>query len=193
MRTCSKCGKSKPSGDFYGVRTDCKSCVLEYKRNRYRLRKLSGRCVDCGEAAIPEEIHCEMCKADANRQTREYRHEKVSKGLCVECGKMAQGWRCDECSARHNRQKQRREAKLRKDVIQRYGGKCHCCEETEYRFLTIDHIDGGGTEHRKKVGQGYKFYLWLRNHSYPEGFQILCWNCNCARYYNGGVCPHQVA
>ncbi len=27
----------------------------------------------------------------------------------------------------------------------------------------------------------------------PEGFQVLCWNCNLGKYYNGGVCPHRGA
>jgi hypothetical protein len=22
------------------------------------------------------------------------------------------------------------------------------------------------------------------------GFQVLCWNCNCGRAFNNGICPH---
>lgn len=32
---------------------------------------------------------------------------------------------------------------------------------------------------------------WLARHKYPEGFQLLCWNCNCGRAINGGICPHE--
>jgi hypothetical protein len=60
----------------------------------------------------------------------------------------------------------------------------------EERFLTIDHINGGGSQHRKKIGHGH-FYLWLYNHGYPDGYQVLCMNCNFGRYMNYGVCPHK--
>ena len=33
-------------------------------------------------------------------------------------------------------------------------------------------------------------YGWLRRNSYPEGFQVLCHNCNLGKKINGGVCPH---
>jgi hypothetical protein len=36
---------------------------------------------------------------------------------------------------------------------------------------------------------------WRRcgqKHGYPEGFQVLCMNCNWGRYRNGGVCPHEL-
>ncbi len=56
-------------------------------------------------------------------------------------------------------------------------------------FLTIDHIDGSGAEHRKKLT--VSITKWLAKHNYPEGFQILCWNCNQGKFYNGGVCPHK--
>lgn len=41
------------------------------------------------------------------------------------------------------------------------------------------------------AGTGYDFYRWLRKHSYPKGnFRLLCFNCNCGRELNGGICPH---
>lgn len=79
-------------------------------------------------------------------------------------------------------------ARKRQEVLDYYGNLCSCCGETEPMFLTIDHINGGGGKHAKKVG-----YLasWLVRNGFPEGFQILCMNCNHARYRNGGVCPHK--
>ena len=32
-------------------------------------------------------------------------------------------------------------------------------------------------------------YRWLKNHNYPEGFQVLCYNCNLPKGVYG-VCPH---
>jgi hypothetical protein len=88
--------------------------------------------------------------------------------------------------------------KLQIITLKHYGGdppKCICCGETILKFLTIDHINGGGTTHRKQIFRdkrgGWEFYRWLINNSFPEGFQILCFNCNCGRARNDGICPHK--
>ena len=83
----------------------------------------------------------------------------------------------------------RRKRKL--SVIQHYGGKCKCCGEKEPVFLVIDHIDGGGTKHKKLIkAKGGGFYDWLKRNNFPEGFQVLCQNCNWAKRM--GVCPHKI-
>lgn len=80
--------------------------------------------------------------------------------------------------------------KVRNLVIIGYGGKCSCCGETEIKFLSIDHIDGGGKEHRKETsGHVYEDLLKRR---FPKGYQILCHNCNLAKGFYGR-CPHQDA
>ena len=50
----------------------------------------------------------------------------------------------------------------------------------------IDHINGKGTEHRKKIG--FNIYPWLVKNNFPEGFQTLC--CNCSKGHLG-YCPHE--
>jgi len=67
--------------------------------------------------------------------------------------------------------------------------QCACCDESEYRFLTIDHIDGRKKWNHKHMN-GLKFYLWLIKNNYPNGFQILCMNCNWGKRFLT-VCPHQ--
>jgi hypothetical protein len=65
---------------------------------------------------------------------------------------------------------------------------------TETLFLTIDHINNDGAQHRRPSGRrmkGEKLTRWLILNNFPEGFQILCWNCNCGKSRNGGICPHQ--
>lgn len=81
---------------------------------------------------------------------------------------------------------------LRLEVIFHYSAgtsKCSCCGENKLEFLSIDHISGGGTSHRESVGYGSRFYLWLRKNKYPEGYRVLCHNCNMSlgQY---GYCPH---
>jgi len=31
---------------------------------------------------------------------------------------------------------------------------------------------------------------WLKKNNWPEGFQVLCYNCNSAKRVDG-ICPHQ--
>jgi hypothetical protein len=83
----------------------------------------------------------------------------------------------------------RKEAKRK--VLEGYGGKCACCGEKHFCFLTIDHKKGDGATHRKARGSfdSYKFYVWLIRNKFPKAYQALCYNCNCAK----GVkkhCPH---
>ena len=80
--------------------------------------------------------------------------------------------------------------KNKKIVFDHYGNICICCKETRTEFLTIDHINGEGAKHRKKVGAGSRFYRWLINNDFPEGFQTLCMNCNFSRG-KFGYCPHE--
>lgn len=78
-------------------------------------------------------------------------------------------------------------------IFEHYGGnppKCACCGETTLEFLTIDHVNGGGNKHRKEIGGGGNFYRWLVKNDFPEGFQVLCMNCNWAKG-KYGECPHQ--
>jgi hypothetical protein len=74
---------------------------------------------------------------------------------------------------------------LKLEVLTHYGSKppkCACCGETEVRFLSIDHINGDGHEHRRKIGgNGSHLYYWLKKNSYPEGFQVLCYDCNFSK------------
>lgn len=83
--------------------------------------------------------------------------------------------------------------KARQAVLDAYGGKCKCCGEADPRFLTIDHVNGDGRKHRREnnLKGGQAFYIYLRRLKFPPEFQILCFNCNCGRAINGGICPHK--
>jgi hypothetical protein len=81
---------------------------------------------------------------------------------------------------------------LRLDVLMHYGGKCSCpkCPEKRIEFLTIDHSNNNGKEHRRTVGMGTAIYRWIRDNNYPKDLRAMCMNCNAGRSWNGGVCPH---
>ncbi|KKM88154.1 hypothetical protein LCGC14_1261550 [marine sediment metagenome] len=81
--------------------------------------------------------------------------------------------------------------RLRVEVFEHYGTVCACCGESDIRFLTLDHIAGDGAAHRKDTNtSGIDMYRWLRKHGFPSGIQVLCYNCNCAKYIYKR-CPHQ--
>lgn len=66
---------------------------------------------------------------------------------------------------------------------------------TEPCFLSIDHIDGKGAQHKREVikeRSSYAVYKWLKDHGFPkDNFRLLCHNCNQARGAYGH-CPHEV-
>jgi len=88
--------------------------------------------------------------------------------------------------------------KRRLTVLSHYSGLipfCCCCGEKEVKFLALDHIKGGGNIHRKEIAggeMGGNMYQWIIKNDFPEGFQILCHNCNAAKGYYG-ECPHKIS
>lgn len=96
---------------------------------------------------------------------------------------------CLDCKSLQNRT---RYIKKKLQVLHHYsGGKfcCQCCGVTNYEFLTIDHINGGGRAHRKRI-KADSIYSWLIQNNYPEGFRVLCLSCNGSHGFFG-YCPHK--
>lgn len=76
---------------------------------------------------------------------------------------------------------ERHRESVRTQVFDHYGRTCACCGGTE--DLTIDHVSGGGSQHRlevlgRKNAAGTTFYPWLIRNGFPGGFQTLCFPCN---------------
>jgi hypothetical protein len=118
-------------------------------------------------------------------------------GICVICGKNPPEEsfdRCVSCGKNYRDYAKDWRFKLKLETINRYGGTCICCGESRIEFLTIDHMDNNGAEHRKEIksaGGVAGFYSWLKKNNWPEEYQILCWNCNSAKYHYK-ICPHQL-
>lgn len=100
--------------------------------------------------------------------------------------------------ARIRAQHKGRWERIKDEAFKKYGGyKCNCCGEMEKLFLTLDHINGGGTKHRKETkGGGQWVYRWILKNDFPPGFQVLCMNCNFGKGQNfrkNGInkCPHE--
>lgn len=118
------------------------------------------------------------------------KHKGYKDGLhcwCVDCMAQYRQQHIERIRAQNNASKLKKKIK----VMEYYGGRCACCGENILAFLTIDHIANDGGEHRKKISSGSGIYNWLATNNFPPGFQVLCFNCNCGRSVNGGICPHK--
>jgi hypothetical protein len=84
---------------------------------------------------------------------------------------------------------------IRNEVIDAYGGNCQCCGESDKRFLTLEHVYGRKNHGRSATGKritGKKAMAEVKRLGFPKDkFQILCFNCNCAKGIYG-KCPHQI-
>jgi hypothetical protein len=96
---------------------------------------------------------------------------------------------CRECARRLSRLQS---LAARYDVLVHYCNgdtpKCACCGETRLEFLALDHINGGGSRHAKEIN--FKLARWLKSQGYPDGYRVLCHNCNFALGHYG-YCPHE--
>ncbi len=179
-------------------------------------RLANGLCAGCSRDKGNNKTICDSCKEYNKQYQKQYQKKRRSRliesGLCVICGKRLSRKNrktCMECYRKYtsiwadkNRQYKSRvlhqKINRKQRVIDYYGGKCLCCGELGLIFLTIDHIDENGAEHRRQISPKFKnrvpggdnFYRWLEDHEMPDGFQTLCYNCNIGKHRNGGTCPH---
>jgi rubrerythrin len=180
MKLCARCGLEKPT-DAYGknagrpdgLQTYCRSCWKSYQDSRAEKRR------EYNAAYYADTAQEQRDRANAwYTQNRERAKERS----------LARYHANREALNEANKARQRR---YKDETFAAYGGYvCRCCGETIRDFLTIDHIQGCGRDTRKIHGLGGNFYRWLKRNGYPEGFQVLCFNCNLGRSLHGGRCPH---
>ena len=186
---CQRCGKQEHEKE----KKHCSFC-LEYQAARmstmWKRREDAGLCTKCGKNPPQKKRKwCVGCRSSKQREKRLARN----KGACSGCGSNIPepGYKCcQRCLDTQTRYRKR----IRNEALEAYGGPiCSCCGETEPLFLAINHIEDGGNEHRRRVGKGgsLQFLQWLRKENYPDGFQILCQNCNWGKHVNENVCPHR--
>jgi hypothetical protein len=81
---------------------------------------------------------------------------------------------------------------------------CRCCGlNSHVHFLDIDHIKGkkqmDSEPELVRIGYSSKLHdlrlhRWIISNGFPDGFQILCKNCNFAKGMekNNNKCPHEM-
>ena len=129
---------------------------------------------------------CTKCRSNYNRSLKD---KYKALNLCSWCGKEKPRINRTTCLSCEEGRKLKNET-YKILVFNHYGHKCVCCSESNKLFLTIDHINNDGKLHRQNVKTS--MYRWVVKNNYPTDLQILCWNCNLGKYYNNGICPHNI-
>ncbi len=175
LKKCSKCQESKDVEMFYV----------------YPDGKMQQPCRACVSRRHGAWVKANPAKAKQHQRDSRARHPKRHRAYM-------------NAYYRRNSEKAKAAAlvshrQLKEAAYAAYGGYvCNCCGETDWRFLSLDHVNNDGAAHRKKLSRGTRnrgvggIYGWLRKAGYPAGIiQVLCMNCNYGKRMNHGVCPHK--
>lgn len=139
---------------------------------------------------------CSVCKIE--KPISEFNRKESRLGgyapRCKKCTKKyLEKWLNENPAQIQNRRKSSKNCrlKIRQIVLDHYGNRCSCpkCPETNPLFLSIEHLNGHGKKHRKERGD-YGVYRDIIDSGFPSNITLLCFNCNFAKYHNGGICPH---
>jgi hypothetical protein len=178
---------SKANGLFL-----CRMCeqhlpATEYYWNKHGKRE-SG-CKDCHSVAAREynEKHRERNRAiglsryanGGKERQRQYSRANAAKILAYPSRKTRKA----QLKSKYHQ--------LRSEMFDAYGHACTCCGEAHREFLTLEHLKGGGTKHRRAAGGTYQILLALKASGWPkDDYTVLCMNCNWAERW-GDPCPHK--
>jgi hypothetical protein len=163
---------------------------------KHERRKLAGFCTYCGtRKPRPNRATCAVCVETMRVSRRQKETLRASCNLCIICGlpSLKNKKKCKKCTRKMAEYSKKSKDALKLRVLMHYSKGtlvCDCCDENLIEFLSIDHINGGGKQHRVETGLGKAFYRWLERHNYPTGYRVLCFNCNMS-YGLFGYCPHQ--
>lgn len=161
--------------------THCKRGHKFTKENTYIQNKSNGR----------KSRVCKECVRICQRRYDKIHHEEKIQYQRIYRKNLGLKWK-----EKYGKKQQERFLRKKILVMSHYSPKltCLCCGENELKFLSIDHINNDGAKHKKEnknLKGGNPMYYWIIKNNFPEGFQVLCMNCNFGKRMNGGICPHK--
>lgn len=171
MKICSECGEEKELKDFHrsrnskdGHRNKCRICSNKVRRERTQKNK-DGDFAKYNPVGI--ELPDELVGSDRSKAYSKIYRERNK----VEIGA--------------KKSMEATNAKI--EGIAFYGGKCTCCGEDAFEFLTLEHLNGRVPGKKRRTGK----LAWLeaKRAGFPDTLTVLCFNCNCASGIYGS-CPH---
>lgn len=167
----------------------------EYQRRRREDLIARGLCIFCREPNDrTTSTLCLPCytKHKVRMDARKARLQGARQ--CVLCTQPVDGPhdRCSGCLVKHNTRHREDYRRLQTQVIEAYGGACYCCGDRDPAFLSLDHTNNDGNQHRQVVRPGWGIFKWARDNGYPPTLRLACFNCNLGRARAPGkICPHQ--
>lgn len=189
-KRCTGCGEMKPLDEFHRNRNPvarggrvsrCRQCESERNHLRYAVNR---------EQVLERN---RQRYADNLEQERERGHRYRTDNLEKERERSRRRYEDPIYRAQQAEYQRERCADLRTAVFDHYGTTCSCpgCDVADLQYLTIDHPDGNGRQHREELfgnsaHAGYRFYRWLRDNGWPAGYVVLCFRCNPSK----GATPH---
>lgn len=118
------------------------------KHETIQSRNKLGLC-RCGRQLVTK-TKCEKCRSRDNLLSQRLKQKRLRNGLCKCEEPLETARQCAKCRQQTNKRARILARKRKLTAIAHYGGCCRFCGEILNIFLTIDHIDGKGAEHRKK-------------------------------------------
>lgn len=193
LRSKNKCINCTRDLDRIGAY--CNFCLDKYRiKNRDRRKKNGDNktCIDCSKEIEQSSkfIRCKKCKDLNNVASIKNRFRKDISNLCISCGdtRDTKAKLCNKCKNSNISYSHDYRTKIRIEVLNYYGSKCTCCNDSTIEFLSLDHKSGGGREHRKSIKSPW-IYRWVKQNNFPDYLQILCYNCNMGKGQSK-ECPH---
>jgi hypothetical protein len=141
-------------------------------------------CLNCGSDFVPkrsDQKNC--CRKCAAQWHNSFYYKQRALGQCsvryCERKPVENRTTCTEHLEAMNKRRAGYTRSYKEQALDAYGGRvCVGCDETDFCCLSIDHIAQDGHLHREEQGGcGTAFYLWLKRNKYPDGFRVLCMNC----------------
>jgi hypothetical protein len=207
-KICKKCNQMKTASTVFfkpiklkkdGLSGSCRECENEIRNQKNRKLnepKLIERKKEREQWLFPEPNKKRCTKCEEVKLLDKFYLNHPYGGLrsqCIDCHQVSEKKYRKEHSQSIKIYRRNLRAKRKLQVLVHYGGKvpsCACCGELNFEFLAIDHIQGGGSKERKKVGTGFSFFQFLINNNFPQGYRVLCHNCNMS-YGLYGYCSHK--
>lgn len=174
----------------------CRKCGIE----RMRKSKDQGQqpCRYCGsdKDLMNRKKHGNVCRVCYNEKHAEFQKKNCREYYLIHKDKRDKYSRekRQENPKLHNYISNRSYHKTRLEVLAHYSPDLSCvrCGFNEHiSALSIDHINGNGNKMRRNLHDHGRICNWLKKNGLPEGFQVLCMNCQfIKRYENNESVSH---
>lgn len=157
----------------------CSTCKKEQSLDQFYFRKSKGK-------------HYSVCRACVRKANKRYYKANTEKVKGISKRYYQERKDTPEFKEKQKRFQSALHKRNKRIALGKIGLRCACCGESQIDFLTIDHVNNDGHLHRKEI-KGYQLYALIAKPEFKSKYELqtLCFNCNFAKRYNGGVCPHQ--